>query len=67
MSLKFTGGAVYAVFPNIDVSTQQPMPRMNLEFAPKRRTLKWRGRRFNVPTMRVVRIGFCAPFEVKSA
>lgn len=67
MSLTLGSGVVYAVFPNEDLTSKRRTPSMTLDLAPKRRTIKWRGRKFNVPTVRVVRVGFTSALTLEMA
>lgn len=52
--LTLSPGRIYMVVSNDD---SQKMPNFEMEAIPQRRTIRWRGKRFNVPTFRVVLVG----------
>ena len=39
-----------------DLSEGGPMPNLALVFGPARRTIRWRGRTFNLPSSRIIGI-----------
>lgn len=58
MNAQKAKGTVYMVVRDDDIGAKPVVPAWTIDFGPKRRTLKWRGRKFNVPTFRVVGVRY---------
>lgn len=65
--MSFGPAVVYMVVRNDSLAQSNHIPSLDLCFGPRRRTINWRGRKFNVPTFRLVRLGDAKLGEVKAA
>lgn len=43
------------------------IPNFSFSLKPRRKTIRWRGKRFNLPTVRVVKIGEVDSMEIERA
>lgn len=50
-------GLAYMVIRDDDLGEDDAMPNLALVFGPARRTVRWRGRTFNLPSSRFIGIG----------